>query len=266
MTPTTALDKPRPSPTRIKPLAMMLTMKTDEDLKDSREQLRAKGLDFTDPRRLGLWRLPYRLRFRMDLPKADFVKSWDVANAVRLIEQHVGDRNAPILDMGCFNSEILYALHNLGYRDVHGCDLNPLCRWMPYWHKIDYREADITKTPYEPGSFAAITCMSVVEHGVPLDPLADEVARLLRPGGLFVFTTDYDATGGSHEIDPQFRVFGQSWTIFSPETLRSLVDRFTSRGFTYLDPASMDDRHSDRPVHWQGQDYTFVMVALRAPG
>jgi SAM-dependent methyltransferase len=245
---------------------MILTLKSDEDLRASRAKLRTRGLDFSDPKRLGLWRLPYKLRYRVDLPNADVLKSWDVANAISLIEANCPDKDAPILDMGCFNSEILYALHNLGYRKIHGCDLNPLVRWMPYWHKIDYRAADITKTPYESKSFAAVTCMSVVEHGVPLEPLADEVTRLLKPGGLFVFTTDYDASGGSHEIDPQFRVFGQSWTIFTPETLRAIVDRFQSRGFTYLDPASMDDRHSDRPVHWNGQDYTFVMVALRAPG
>jgi SAM-dependent methyltransferase len=246
--------------------AMMLTLKSDNDLRASRTLLRQRGLDFSDPKRLGLWRLPYKIRFRVDLPNADVLKSWDVANALRLIEANVPDHDAPILDMGCFNSEILYALHNLGYRDVHGCDLNPLCRWMPYWHKIDYRAADLTKTPYSDGQFAAITCMSVVEHGVPLEPFVDEVKRLLRPGGLFVFTTDYDASGTPHEIDPQLRLFGQTWTIFTPETLRALVDRFLARGFTYLDPGSLDGTHPESPVHWNDQDYTFVMVALRAPG
>ncbi len=194
------------------------------------------------------------------------MKSWDVAHAVRLIEANVADRSADILDMGCFNSEILYALHKLGYEKLHGCDLNPLCRWMPFWHKIDYRASDITKTPYPDKSFAAITCMSVVEHGVPLEPLVDEVVRLLRPGGLFLFSTDYDASGAPHEIDPQFRVFGQSWTIFDPGTLGALVDRFRARGMTLLDPESMDGQHAERPIHWNGQDYTFTMVALRAPG
>jgi 2-polyprenyl-3-methyl-5-hydroxy-6-metoxy-1,4-benzoquinol methylase len=102
---------------------------------------------------------------------------WDVANAIRLIEQRVPNRDGPILDMGCFKSEILYALHKMGDRQVHGCDLNPLCRWMPYWNKIHYRASDITKTPYPDRSFVANTCMAVVEHGVPLDPLADEVYK-----------------------------------------------------------------------------------------
>ena len=244
---------------------MMITLKSESDLREGRARLRARGVDFTDPKRLGIWRLPYRLRFRVDLPDADPLKSWDVANALSLIEANVPDHEAPVLDMGCFNSEILYALHELGYRRVHGCDLNPLCRWMPYWHRIDYREADLTRTPYPDHEFAAITCLSVVEHGVPLDALAQEVARLLRPGGLFVFTTDFDATGSPHEISPEFRVFGQNWTIFSPETLAHLVGLFTSRGFTLIDPGSVDTTHDDRPVHWNGQDYTFVLVALRAP-
>jgi SAM-dependent methyltransferase len=245
---------------------MMLTLKSKDDLHVAREQLRRRGLDFTDPKRLGLWKWPYQIRFRARLPRADFMKSWDVANAVRLIERHVPDPRAPILDMGCYNSEILYVLHGLGYRKLYGCDLNPLCRWMPYFTSISYQYADLTRTPYPDRSFAAMTCISVVEHGVPLESFVTEVARLIRPGGLFLFTTDYDASGLPHEIDPEFRVFGQSWTIFTPETLHDLISRFFARGFSYLEPDTRDGGHDERPVHWNGQDYTFVMVALRAPG
>jgi SAM-dependent methyltransferase len=245
---------------------MMLTLKSQQDLDDCRAELRNRELDFSDPKRLGLWRWPYQIRFRVALPNADVLKSWDVANALKLIETHVPDRASPILDMGCFNSEILYALHNVGYQNVHGCDLNPLCRWMPYWHKIKYREADITKTPYPDHMFGALTCLSVVEHGVPLDALADEARRLLKPGGLFIFTTDFDGSGAPHEIDPSLRLFGQTWTIFNRESLEALIDRFRSRGFTELDPLNKDQAHIEKPVHWSNQDYTFTMVVLRAPG
>ena len=103
---------------------------------------------------------------------------------------------------------------------------------------MQYACSDLTATPYPEGSFGAITCLSVIEHGVPLDAMAAEVDRLLKPGGVFLFTTDFDGTGQSHTIDPKFQVFGQSWTIFDPETLEGVIDRFRNRGFTLLGPTS----------------------------
>src|SRR5262249_24227387 len=110
----------------------------------------------------------------------------------------------------------------------------------------------------------------------PLDRLVAEILRLLCPGGIFLFPTDYDASGQSHEIDPQFRVFGQSWQIFTPEALSALIGQFEAAGFTLLDPPPNDIPHShhpthpdraprDRPIRRKGQEYTFVMVGLRAP-
>lgn len=245
---------------------MIRTLKTQDELQACRTRLKERGLDFTDPKALALWRLPYKIRYRLDLPSADPIKSWDVLHAIELIEEHVPDRDAPILDMGCFNSEVVYGLQRLGYRQVHGCDLNPSCRWMPYWNKIKYRHADLTKTPYADHTFGAITCLSVVEHGVPLDPFADEVTRLLKPGGLFLFTTDFDATGQTPEVDPETRLFGQPWTIFNPESLTALIDRFKSRGFRLARPDTTETDHAGRPIGWQGREYTFAMVGLIAPG
>ena len=81
------------------------------------------------------------------------MKSWDVANALRVIEAAAPGRSTPVLDMGCYNSEVVYALHALGYRNVHGCDLNPLSRWLPYWHAVRYTPADLTATPYPDATF-----------------------------------------------------------------------------------------------------------------
>ncbi len=242
---------------------MIRVLSSDEEIRAARAELARRGLDFTDRSGIRLWRALYRLRFRAPLPDADLMKSWDVRLALDAIERHLPGRDAPILDLGCYNSETLWALHRLGYRDLAGCDLNPLCRWMPYWHRIRYLAADLTATPFPAGRFAALTCMSVIEHGVPLERLVAEAARLLRPGGLFLFTTDFDGTGARHDIDPTFRVFEQSWQIFSRDTLQDLCRMFLDAGFSWLEPDARSMDHTGRPVHWNGQDYTFVFVGLR---
>ncbi len=246
---------------------MLQTLQTWQEIQNSRQKLKDKGLDFTDTKITRFWRFLFDLRFRYNLlpPQPDITKSWDVLKTTEVIESVVRNKQAPILDMGCFNSEILYVLHALGYKALHGCDLNPICRWMPFWHRIRYRVADLTQTPYPTHYFAAITSLSVIEHGVPLDKLVKEVHRLLRPGGLFIFTTDYDAIAQKHFISPDFQVFGQSWIIFSQTSLHKLIQQFTDVGFRLLEPDKVLNTHIECPISWHGQDYTFVMVALKAP-
>jgi SAM-dependent methyltransferase len=244
---------------------MIRTLKTGDELVDSRRRLRDRGADFASKRRLFWWRIAYLFRFQKRLPIPDTTKSWDVENSVELISRLVPDKGAPILDMGCFNSEILYALLSLGYGHLNGCDLDPRCRWMAFWNRIRYQVADLTRTPYPESSFSAITCLSVVEHGVPLEALVREVRRLLRAGGLFILTTDYDGTGQSHAVSEEFRAFGAPWTLFDKVGLHGIVHAFTGAGFELLDAADVDDTHSQTPISWNGQKYTFALVALRAP-
>jgi 2-polyprenyl-3-methyl-5-hydroxy-6-metoxy-1,4-benzoquinol methylase len=53
------------------------------------------------------------------------------------------------------------------------------------------RRAPVERTGFPSGKFAAATCMSVVEHGVDTTAFFAEVARILRPGGVLVLSTDY---------------------------------------------------------------------------
>ncbi|MGJ8623404.1 MAG: bifunctional 2-polyprenyl-6-hydroxyphenol methylase/3-demethylubiquinol 3-O-methyltransferase UbiG [Yoonia sp.] len=43
--------------------------------------------------------------------------------------------------------------------------------------------------PYEDASFDAVVCVDVLEHVADLDKVISEVARVLRPGGVFCFDT-----------------------------------------------------------------------------
>ncbi|MGH9899761.1 MAG: class I SAM-dependent methyltransferase [Pyrinomonadaceae bacterium] len=243
---------------------LIKAVKSKAELIKYRQLLRERNLDFSLPKLTRPWRWYYSLRYLTRPLAIDFNKGFDVYNTIGLISEYAPDKNSPILDLGCFGSEILYALHALGYRNLHGCDLNPRCRRMPFWTSIDYRVADLTRTPYRDSFFSVLTCLSVIEHGVRLTDFIAETKRLLRPGGLLIMTTDYDGTGVKHEIAPEFRMFGRSWTIYDHEKLFELVDEFKSAGFTLLKEDQIDTMHTQRPVRWNGEDYTYVMVALKA--
>ena len=43
--------------------------------------------------------------------------------------------------------------------------------------------------PYDPAGFDAVVCVDVLEHVTDLQKVMHEVARVLRPGGLFLFDT-----------------------------------------------------------------------------
>jgi SAM-dependent methyltransferase len=234
-----------------------------QELEDARSWLRGRGIDFTQTSKTWLWRLLFTLRFRSWAPPADKLKSWDVSCMVRLIEELMPDRSAPILDLGCFNSEILWGLRDLGYNDLHGCDLNPLCEWMPYWTSVSYKTSDMTRTDYQGGRFRVLTAVSAIEHGVPIPALAREASRLLQPGGIFLLTTDFDGSGAAHDTSGEV-IFGQTWTIFSRLQLQAVIDEFRGSGLELLREISDSDwQHESRPICWNGQDYTFALLAFR---
>jgi SAM-dependent methyltransferase len=242
---------------------MIKLLQSWQELEDARSWLRTRGIDFTEASKARIWRLLYTLRFRTKAPPADKLKSWDVANMVQLIEKLAPEKDAPILDLGCFNSEILWCLHGLGYTKLHGCDLNPLCEWMPFWSSVQYKTSDMTRTEYGAKQFRVLTAVSAIEHGVPIPALAREARRLLQPGGLFLLTTDYDGTGAQHDTEREL-IFGQTWTIFSRTGLQAVVDEFRANGLELLSEVSDADwNHPSRPVKWNGQDYTFALLVFQ---
>ncbi len=194
--------------------------------------------------------------------RPDPIKSWDVELALGAIEAQVG-HDDPVLDMGAIGCPILPVLRTLGYRDLHGVDLDPNVRRMPGAGAINYSVQDMTATGFDDASFAAITAMSVIEHGLDADALLTEVARLLRPGGVFLFSTDY----WPDKIDTSgVRLFEMSWTIFSADEMDALVSDATTHGLTApVDLATVLQDVDERPIDFADRRYTFLFGALTCP-
>lgn len=195
-----------------------------------------------------------RLRLPLHLDKP---KNWDALGAVATVLDRVGD-TAAVLDAGSARySSVLPWLRLYGLTDLVGNNLefgDDVRR-----DGVVFRYGDITGTDFPDGRFDAVTCMSVVEHGVPLEPFLAESARILRPGGVLVVSTDYDQappdTSG-------VTMYGQPVHIFSPGEIRDLVDVAARHGLDLLGDLALD--HSERPVHWErtGLDYTFIRLSF----
>jgi SAM-dependent methyltransferase len=195
-----------------------------------------------------------RLKLR---PHQDLAKNWDALGAISTILHELGT-DVRVLDAGAaWYSSILPWLRLYGARSLVGNNLEfgRVARHGP----VRFEPGDITATGYDAGSFDAITCMSVIEHGVVLEKFAAESARLLRPGGLLVVSTDYDQqppdTTGKFAYGTQVQIFG-------PEQIRAFVETAAGFGLTLLGELALE--HEQRPVRWARMqlDYTFIRLAF----
>lgn len=204
-------------------------------------------------------RFARRLGIRSAPGVGDVRKSWDILRTTAFIEQHVG-RHETVLDIGARGSEMLPILHRLGYQHLIGIDLAAAVLKMPSADRIDYRVGDFMRTGLGARSCAAVTAISVIEHGYDADGLFQEVSRLLRPGGYFIASFDYWpkklSTDGT-------TLFGMSWRIFSADEVRQLI---LDAGRWGLEPCGALNMDAKVPiVHFEGRDYTFAWLALRKP-
>jgi SAM-dependent methyltransferase len=201
-------------------------------------------------------RMVQRLLRRPD--PALVLKTWDVQRSVDAFATRL-DPSEAILDIGCFACDMLPALKRLGYHNLFGIDLNPAVQEMPDADVINYTVGDLLSTPWPDGHFAGISAISVIEHGVPDEELCREVGRLLRPGGVFVFTTDY----WPQKIVTTERMFERDWRIFDETEIEALVATAESHNlYPASDPGSAIRDIGSPPIHFADKDYTFLYGAL----
>ncbi len=240
---------------------MFEVLQSKQDIETARQSLRMQGRSVLQesPVKDGLW-----LRFlrRMgwahcQLPVGDHVKSWDVGRTLDFIAEQL-TKDARILDLGAYCSEVPVALARMGYTGVHGVDLNPDVKAMPYADRVQYTVSDFMRTPFDAGSFDAVTSISVIEHGYDPERLFAEAGRLLRPGGYFISSFDY----WPEKIDTgDTKFFDMSWLIFSSQDVDHMLSVAQRHGL--MPAAALKPVAQDRAIHCMGYDYTFAWLVLR---
>ncbi len=204
-----------------------------------------------------------RLPLHRDLPK-----NWDALGAVAAVLELAddGSRSARVMDAGSARySPVLpwLRLYGLGRAPGSLIGINLEFGDQVTRDGVVFRYGDVTGTGLPDGHLDAITCMSVIEHGVPLEGFVAESARLLRPGGVLTVSTDYDQ---SPPDTTGKTIYGSEVHIFSPAEIRDLVAMADRHGLELV--GELTDEllaHPERPVHWKrvGLDYTFILLTFR---
>lgn len=141
-------------------------------------------------------------------------KNFDIAEIVPYLTD--GD----ILDMGADGSFILHNAVKLGLKGRKvGVDLLPVAEHNRA-ETVEYYTSDLMYTPFEDGSFDFVSCLSVIEHEVDFGKFAQEVARLLQPGGKAFVSFDY----WNPKVDTsEKRLYGLKWNILDRSEAEELI-------------------------------------------
>lgn len=233
---------------------MMEVLQSQRQFEEARRLMKSRGQSALEP---ALLRSLRRWHLVPGLPIGEFNKSWDVERTLQLIGEEL-PREAPVLDLGAFCSEVPVSLAKMGYTQVHGIDLNPMVQQMPFAGQVRYSVGDFTSTPFAPESFAAVTAISVIEHGYDPQKLFAEVNRILRPGGLFIVSFDY----WPQKIDTAGTTFFDlSWLIFSELDFTGMLEVARANGL--LPHGEIHPAAAERTVECAGFAYTFAWAVLR---
>jgi len=112
----------------------------------------------------------------------------------RVIEARGGWQGQAVLDLGCAGGFMAEALDDRGAR-VTGIDPAAQAIAAALGHaaqtgrEIRYDTGVGEALPYETAAFDTVVCVDVLEHVADLGRVVTEVARVLRPGGVFLFDT-----------------------------------------------------------------------------
>jgi SAM-dependent methyltransferase len=191
-------------------------------------------------------------------PMLDAPKNWDSLCALDHILKTT-TAETPVLDAGAARwSMILPWLFLYGYRNLTAINLE----FDASFHRgpIRYLPMDITATDFAEASFGAVTCLSVIEHGVDADAFFREMRRIVVPGGHLIVSTDY--------FDPQVATgdriaYGAPIHIFSRADAVSTIAAAERHGWLPISPVDLGCE--EKVVIWKEFDlrFTFLVVILR---
>ena len=202
-----------------------------------------------------------RIARELGLPvHGDLPKNWDSLAAVAAIKRMCPDESCRILDAGGeVYSSILPQLEAIGYTNLTGINLTFKDKIIKR-NRIRYEYGDITKTKYPNGHFGAVTCLSVIEHGVDISAYFREMSRILSAAGILFTSTDYWDEG--IEVVNKF-AYNSPVQVFSADDITKIVEVADCHGFELIDPLDLFCEDKVVDLKSLGLQYTFMYFTLR---
>ncbi len=103
-------------------------------------------------------------------------------------------KNLKVLDVGCGGGFTCEFISKKG-ADVSGIDISAVSIETAKKHaiesglEINYKRSSAEKLPFEDNSFNVVNCVDVIEHLNDVSVVIEEIKRVLKPGGIFLFDT-----------------------------------------------------------------------------
>jgi len=151
------------------------------------------------------------------------------ADADRLIQvatylaEHVPDRRARILDLGCANGGLLKSLKAIGYTNLVGLDPSPTCVATTKALGVEAYEGSLFSMPTRLGKCDVVILSHVLEHVQAVRPAIDQLAKMTVPGGLAYIEVP-DALRYAELVAAPFQDFNtEHINHFSPHSLAQLL-------------------------------------------
>lgn len=186
----------------------------------------------------------------------DVHKNWDHVLLMDVVQSI--DRYSSIIDLGCGECCTLDFLAALGFKNLHGIDLQVKPDSEDAVYSLS--QGDITKTSLLSNSYNVAVSISVIEHGVELPAFFAEVSRLLKTGGLLLLTTDYWEQ--SLSVDSSIKPFGLKWKIFGYSEIKQLIALALANNLV-LEKDQSIPACLEQPVAWYEYNYTFIALLFR---
>ena len=192
----------------------------------------------------------------------DETKNWDLAKFVTCLNSF--DKKVDrILDAGCgVAAHVAVASSKLGFENVYACDIKRN-DFLKRTKVLEFSLQDVCKTNYEDSYFSFISSLSVIEHLFsPKDHIA-EMARVLRPGGELLITTDYWPiklyTG---DIFP-YGGDQPPMCVFSSDEVQELVEFAGRQGLSLVGELNLAAQNKVCTWERVGKQYTFLFLRFR---
>jgi 2-polyprenyl-6-hydroxyphenyl methylase/3-demethylubiquinone-9 3-methyltransferase len=151
-------------------------------------------------------------------------------------------RGKKVLDLGCGGGFVAEELAKRG-ADVVGVDPADALLDVAQMHaqdsglRIEYKRGTGEFIPCENESFDVVVCVDVLEHVDDLSEVLREVARVLKPGGLFL----YDTINRT--------IFSLLWMVVALEWISGRIPRGTHDWRKFIRPSELENLLSGIGFH-----------------